>query len=38
MGLRHRRGLSTLLMLMLYGIADIKTSLPVDIASEEKGE
>ncbi|XP_045517931.1 contactin-associated protein-like 2 isoform X1 [Pieris brassicae] len=36
MSLRQRRGLYTLLTLMLYGIADINTSLPVDIASEEK--
>ncbi|XP_038206358.1 contactin-associated protein like 5-1 isoform X1 [Zerene cesonia] len=35
MGLRDRRGMY-ILMLILYGIADIDTSLPVDIGSEEK--
>ncbi|XP_026732493.1 contactin-associated protein-like 5 [Trichoplusia ni] len=32
----QRRSISTIVLLILYGIADVQCSLPVDLASEEK--
>ena len=37
MGSRERRGIYITVLLISYGIADVDTSLPVDLASEEKG-
>lgn len=34
----QRREISLTLLLILYGTADVHSSLPVDIASEEKGK
>ncbi|CAH2242739.1 jg11897 [Pararge aegeria aegeria] len=36
MGVRERRSILITVLLISYGIADIKTSLPVDLAAEEK--
>lgn len=33
----QRRGIGFILILILYGTADVQCSLPVDLASEEKG-
>lgn len=34
----QRRRANLILLLILYGTADVKSSLPVDLASEEKGK
>lgn len=34
----QRKRISTIVLLILYGTADIECSLPVDLAAEEKGK
>ena len=34
----QRKRISTIVLLILYGTADVECSLPVDLAAEEKGK
>lgn len=34
----HRRRTNLILLIILYGTADVRSSLPVDLAVEEKGK